>query len=589
MTADRARPRIDWGVCLLLALVTFIAFLPALQNDFVNWDDDRNFLDNPDYRGLGPAQLKWMWTTTHMGHYMPLTWMTLGLDYRLWGLDASGYHLTSLLLHVANVVLFYFLAVRLLRTATPSRAGEGELGLRLAGALAALLFGVHPLRVESVAWVTERRDVVSGLFYLSAILAYLRACEPAAERETGQERWYWGALGLFALALLSKSMVVTLPLILLLLDVYPLRRLGGGPGRWVGRAVWRVWLEKVPFLVLGLIGGVLAVLRGISGQLLASTETVGLWKRAAITSYGLAFYVWKMVTPVNLSPLYELVPDRGDPRAWSFLLTGAAVLTTTLVFVLFRRRYPALLATWVAYAVTLFPVSGLLQNGPQIAADRFTYLSCLAWAILGGGGALACWRSWAHWPGRKAPALAMAGVAVLAIVALGFLTWKQVQVWRDPVTLWTHAVATNPGPMAHENLGVALAEVGDLPEAVGHFEEALRLNPDSHIAHIDWGVVSARQGKADEAIRHFRQALRLKPDYDVAHGNLGLALMNQGEIPEAIEHLQLAVRINPNNGKARDNLAKALALKPKPIEPRLEPANGDPAQPRSMTAVTPSP
>src|SRR5437870_1038242 len=216
----------SWLVPVLIALVTFTAFLPTLHNQFVNWDDSKNFLDNPHYRGLAWTHLRWMWTT-HLGHYIPLTWMTLGVDYLLWGLNPFGYHLTSLLLHAANAVVFFFVVHRILTLALPSPSERGH-ALAAAAGFAALVFAIHPLRVESVAWVTERRDVLSGLFYLSAILMYLRACERGA-RGRG---WYWLSVAVFVGALLSKSMVVNLPIVLLILDVYPLRRLGGFVGWW---------------------------------------------------------------------------------------------------------------------------------------------------------------------------------------------------------------------------------------------------------------------------------------------------------------------------------------------------------------------
>src|SRR6059036_1939464 len=217
-----------WLVPVLVALVTFAAFLPALQNQFVNFDDDKNFLDNPHYRGLAWTHLRWMWTT-HQGHYIPLTWMTLGLDYLLWGMNPFGYHLTSLLLHAANAVAFFFVVRRILKRALPGPSERGH-ALAVSAGFAALVFAIHPLRVESVAWATERRDVLSGLFYLVTILVYLQACGRA---EPGRG-WYWLSVALFACALLSKSMVVNLPVVLLLLDVYPLRRLGGSIGSWSG-------------------------------------------------------------------------------------------------------------------------------------------------------------------------------------------------------------------------------------------------------------------------------------------------------------------------------------------------------------------
>src|SRR2546429_5681559 len=236
MGLTSAQRWVRWLAPLLVALFTFAAFLRALQNQFVNWDDKDNFLDNPHYRGLGWTHLRWMWTT-HLGHYIPLTWMTLGLDYLLWGMNPVGYHLTSLLLHAANAVLFFSLVRRVLTLARPS-AAERDHALVVSAGFAAIVFAIHPLRVESVAWVTERRDVLSGLFYLLTILEYLRACEP----EKRGHWWYWLSVVTFVCALLSKSMAASLPVVLLILDVYPLRRLGGAIGWW-SEPARRVYVE----------------------------------------------------------------------------------------------------------------------------------------------------------------------------------------------------------------------------------------------------------------------------------------------------------------------------------------------------------
>src|SRR5437870_63237 len=280
-----------WLVPVLIALVTVAAFLPALQNQFVSWDDAENFLDNPHYRGLGWSQLHWMWTT-HRGHYIPLTWMTLGLDYLLWGMNPVGYHLTNLLLHAANAGVFFFVVRRLLTRALPSPSERGH-ALAVAAGFAALVFAIHPLRVESVAWATERRDVLSGLFYLLTILAYLRASE-RGERGRGG---YWAAVGMFACALLSKSMAVNLPVVLLILDVYPLRRLGGVIGWWSAPAR-RVYVEKIPFVLLAAAASAIAVMAQSSVRAAVSLAQLSAPGRLAVSAYGLSFYLWKTVAPV---------------------------------------------------------------------------------------------------------------------------------------------------------------------------------------------------------------------------------------------------------------------------------------------------
>src|SRR2546427_7291002 len=365
-------------VPVLVALVTFAAFLPALQNQFVSFDDDKNFLDNPHYRGLAWTHLRWMWTT-HLGHYIPLTWMTLGLDYLLWGMNPVGYHLTSLLLHAANAVVFFFVVRRLLTRALPSPSERGH-ALAVSAGFAALVFAIHPLRVESVAWATERRDVLSGLFYLLTILMYLRACERGARGR----RWYWLSVAVFGCALLSKSMVVNLPVVLLILDVYPLRRLGGAIGWW-SEPARRVYVEKIPFVLLAAAASAVALMAQLSKSAIVSVVQLSGLGRLAVSMYGLSFYLWKTGAPVNLSPLYEL-PPTVNPWAPPVLLSYGLVLAITAIVLALRRRVPGLPAAWVAYIVVLLPVLGIFQSGPQIAADRYTYLAGLGWAILAGAG-----------------------------------------------------------------------------------------------------------------------------------------------------------------------------------------------------------
>ncbi len=488
-----------WLVPALIALVTFAAFLPVLQNQFVDWDDQRNFLDNHHYRGLGWTHLRWMWTT-HLGHYIPLTWMTLGLDYLLWGMNPVGYHLTNLLLHAANAVVFFFVVRRLLTRALSSPSERGH-ALALSAGFASLVFAIHPLRVESVAWATERRDVLSGLFYLLTILMYLRA----REREERGRGWYWLSVAVFVLALLSKSMVVNLPIVLLILDVYPLRRLGGAVGWWSAPAR-RVYVEKIPFVLLAAVASAVALMAQLSHDTMVSVVQLSGLGRLAVSMYGLSFYLWKTVAPVNLSPLYEL-PPTVNPWAPPFLLSYGLVLAITAIVLAFRRRVPGLPAAWVAYIVVLLPVLGIFQSGPQIAADRYTYLAGLGWAILAGAGLLSCWRSSRRSKTGTPATWLLTGIALCVVVGLGVLTWSQAKVWRDSERLWAHTLA---------------------------------IDPDSPLAQNNFGYELYRQGKLAEAIEHYRQALQIKPDYALTHTNLGLALIRQGKLAEAFEHLQQA-------------------------------------------------
>jgi len=558
----RALPQrwVSWRIPVLIVLVTSAAFLPALQNQFLRWDDHKNFLGNPHYRGLGWMHLRWMWTT-HLGHYIPLTWMTLGLDYVLWGMNPLGYHLTNLLLHAANAVVFYFVAFRILGLGLPDPGDRRQADLVLSAGFAALVFAIHPLRVESVAWVTERRDVLSGLFYLSAILIYLRTCE-RGERGRG---WYWAAVGLFACALLSKSMVVNLPIVLLILDVYPLRRLGGATGWW-SEPARRVYVEKIPFVLLATAAAAIAVMAQLSVHAAASLAQLSVPGRVAVSAYGLSFYLWKMVVPLNLSPLYPLSPIV-NPWAMPFVLSYTMVLAITAIALALRRRVPGLPAAWSAYVVVLLPVLGIFQSGPQIAADRYTYLASLGWAILAGACLLFCWRISRTSTTGTPTTLPIAGVAICVVAGLGVLTWNQVHIWHDSERLWTYTVAIHPNSsLAQFSLGIVLSAQGKPTEAIEHFQKGLQLRPDEPSAHTNLGVALIQQGKLADAIEHFRQAVRIYPDDALAHTNWGSALIDLGKPSEAIEHFQQALRIHPDDALAHTNWGSALIDLGKPSE-----------------------
>src|SRR3989475_6017836 len=533
-----------WLLPVLIALVTVVPFLPTLDNQFVNWDDDKNLLKNPHYRGLGWSQLRWMWTAFHLGHYIPLTWMTFGVDYLLWGMNPLGYLLTNLLLHAANAVVFFFVVRRLLARALPSPSEHGY-ARAVSFGVAALVFAIHPLRVESVAWVTERRDVLSGLFYLVAILLYLRACERGA-RGRG---WYWLSVAAFVGALLSKSMVVNLPVVLLILDVYPLRRLGGSLGWW-SEPARRIYVEKIPFVLLAAAASAIAVMSLFSIHAAASLAQLGVPSRLAISAYGLCFYLWKMILPVNLSPIYEL-PRTVSPWAMPFILSfGLAVAITAIVLTL-RRRVLGLPAASLAYLVVLLPVLGIFQNGSQIAPGRYTFPAGLGWAILAGAGLLSSW--------SRLPFL-LIGLGVIIPVGLGTLTWNQVHVWHDSKTLWAHALAIDPNSsVAHYNLGGALGQQGKLADAIHHYQRALQITPGDADAQTNWGGALAQQGKLAEATEHYQQALRIQPDHAAGHNNWGAALTRQGNLAEAIEHYRQAVNIKPDYADAHYNLGGALA------------------------------
>jgi Flp pilus assembly protein TadD len=563
-----------------VAAITVAVFAPALWYGFVQWDDDRNLLTNPHYRGLGWAQVRWAFTSAVMGHWIPVTWLTFSLDHALWGMNAFGYHLTHLLLHAANAVLFYVLALRLFRLVLTT---AGESAMRLGAIVAALFFAVHPLRVESVAWVTERRDVLSAFFYLLTVLAYLKACEAYGP---SRRRWLLASIGAYAFGLLSKSLIMSLPLVLLVLDVYPLRRI---EGRWR-----QVLAEKLPYLGLAIVAAAISVSVVIAKVGLTSTVAYPPAARVAMAFYSLGFYPWKTLLPVGLSPMYEL-PARVALTNPRFLVSALAVVGLTTGLVLVRRRWPAPLAVGVVYGLTLAPVSGIVHNGPQLVADRYSYLSCLGLAVLLGAGVAAVTSRPAQTARPVRVGLVLA--ALMWIIELAALTQEQLPVWRDTEEIWRRSLEVDPdcafchgqwgallgnrgefGPaIAHfervvalrpdrvrhrGNLGLALLKAGRPAEAAAQFERMLEVEPTDVDTRNRLGLALAQQGQLAEASREFRRAVADNPQHAGALTNLGLSLLNLGRPAEAIPHLERALTLDPASALPRDGLARARSATP---------------------------
>jgi Flp pilus assembly protein TadD len=502
-----------------------------------------------------------MFSTFHSGHYQPLSWITFALDYLIWGMEPFGYHLTNLVLHAANAALFYLLALRLLSLASSRPPAAMDLGLRIAAGFAAFFFSIHPLRVESVAWATERRDVLSGLFFLVTILCYLQAVTHSDDRSR-QARWRNNALIAYGLSLLSKASGVTLPVALLVLDVYPLRRLGGGPGMWCGPLVRRVWWEKVPFFLFAAGAAVIAPLAQSEAGAVAALRVHGVVARLAQSLYGLAFYLWKTILPTDLSPFYE-VPRNLDPFAWPFVLSGAIVVTITIGLLVLRHRSPAGLASWICYVAIVAPVLGFVQSGRQMVADRYSYLSCLPWAILLGGGLYYLWKQNVGERGDRKSFLFTTAAAVI-LVTLGVLTWRQVEIWHDSDRLWNHVLAITDRSIfrsgtAHHFVARVFAERGDLDRAIEHLRISINIEPTDSATYMDLGAALAKRGQINEAIKNFSDALALNPTLSLAHYNLANALAVQGHFQDAAAHLEEALKLKPNYAEAYATLGKLFA------------------------------
>ena len=524
----------------LVFLITVTVFLPALRGEFLNWDDSVNFVANPYYRGLSWPQIKWMLGATLMGHYIPVTWLSFGLNYALGGMNPWGYHVGNLVLHAGNATLVYLIARRLLAAALGggSQSGHTAGPLVMAGAFAALVWGVHPLRVESVAWITERRDVLCGLFFLVAVLAYLKGLERG-----GDLRPSWRALSLaaFAAALLSKAAAMPLPAVLLLLDAYPLRRWGAG---------WRrLAVEKLPYAILAAATAVVALIALPRGAGVTSYESYGPISRVGMVAYSFMFYPIKFIVPVRLSPMYEL-PARVDLGSWPFLPALLGVAGVTAGLVLWRTRWPGGLAAWTYSALMVLPVSGVVHAGSQLVNDRYSYLSGIGFAVLAAAGVLGVLRLRERGRATMTTVSVLGAGAALVVVTLGFAAWTQTQVWRDSETLWRWAVEMDPAcSLCHGNLGSAIttAELGRarLDEAEAHLRRAIELRPDNPIPYFNLGTLLSVRTRYAEAETAFRSYLELLPGSPAGLGRLGLLYLLQGRIEDAVPLLQRARGLTP--------------------------------------------
>jgi tetratricopeptide (TPR) repeat protein len=545
-----------WWLAVPLVLAVMLAFYPVLANSFVNWDDDRNFIHNPHFRGLGWAQLHWAWTTELLGVYQPVSWMLLEVEYAIWGLVPAGYHLASVLMHAGNCVLLFALARMMQRRCWPGLYARAPGIAGLCAAFAVALFAVHPLRVEAVAWASCQPYLPCAFFYLLAVISYLRAFTPAPAGGARRLGWLTASLVCFALALLSKAVAVSLPFVLLILDVYPLRRLAGARGGWRG-AARGVCFEKLPFLLAAVGFMFVAVAAKRETAVLEVVPRPLAMTQLAQAAYGVWFYLWKTVAPGRLIAYYALPA----PATWyvlSFLARVLAILAATAIAIRVRRRWPGLTAAWAAYLVILAPNLGLVQISEQIAADRYCYVPMMA-VTIGIAAAPLLTRSVASLGKSRAAALASAGVVLVCGLAL--LSMAQCRTWESSLALWTHAnrVAAGRSARIQNFLGLAIAGQGRIDEAKAHFLSAIALQPSYADPHNNLGAVFGEQGRLDEAAFEFAQTIRIHPNDRDAHNNLGTVLLKRGELAAGIAEYAASLRLDPDYEGARNNLESAAA------------------------------
>ena len=559
--SDGKRPKqtpslLLWLPPLCVAVLTLLVFLPALQNGFV-WDDEATVEENFGYRGLGWSRLRWMFTTFLMGHYQPLSWVTLGFDYLVWGMNPFGYHLTNMILHAANAVFFYFITRRLLSIAFSMPGDEAPWRLDLSSAFAALLFAIHPLRVESVAWVTERRDVLSGFFFLWTIYCYLRAALIAEPRS--HRRWLAGALVVYTLSLLSKASAMTLPVVLLLLDIYPLRRLHGGLSAWYKPPLRKVLWEKLPFLALALLFAATALFAQHTTKTLKSVDEYDVTSRIAQALYGLFFYPWKTFLPTDLSVLYELPTNTDSWFLMVAITAGGAVIAISLALFFLRHRYPSIVIAGLYYVAMIAPVLGIVQSGPQLVADRYSYFSCMGWAVLSGAAARYVWGLWQQGSLSRTKFSLLGVTAAGLLLALGILTWRQTQFWHDSERLWNHALTIDPNSIsAYINLGGEMRIQGKTDVAIRYYSKAASLRRNVALPYWNLGDLFMQRGELDEAARSYRKVLDIDPKSVRGYQGLAAVFAKQGRYEESVALYFKALAAEPNNARVHNDFGGLL-------------------------------
>ncbi len=537
-------------VCIFLAAIVWITFGQTLRHDFINYDDNEYVYENPKITaGLTLSGIGWAFTHVHADNWHPLTTISHMLDCQLYGLHPWGHHLTNILLHATAAILLFLALRKLTGTIWPS-------------AFVAAIFAIHPLRVESVAWVSERKDVLSGVFFmltLWAYAAYARSDRPSPVR-------YLTVVVLFALGLMCKPTLVTLPFVLLLLDYWPLGRLTTlSLNSKVPRAARKhqlfthsfqyLLLEKIPLLVLSAASCLATILA--QKKVLEENLNLTFPERAgnAVVSY--VAYLGEMIYPTRLV-VFHPYPE-GNLQVPQAILSLLVLLLLSVIFFLWRRKYPFLLVGWLWYLGTLVPMIGLVQVGVQARADRYTYLSQIGLSIVVTWGVMELLARWRR--GREVVVVA----ALFIVATLVAVSFNQTSHWRNSTTFWRYAIDIAPDNyIAHNNLGNVLLKEGKLDEAITHFQEALRIKANDIKAHYNLGNCYLLKNEMYRAIQQYQEALKLSPNLIGARNNLAVALWQSEQAEQAIAQWEETLRIEPDNIDARNNLAWILATSSNP-------------------------
>ncbi len=523
------------SICLLL--LTLGVYYQVRHHDFVGFDDNLYVYENSNVRqGLTKAGIRWAFTTFHAYNWHPVTWLSHMLDVQLFGLDAGRHHLSSLFLHAANGLLLLFIFTNMT-------------GCLWRSALVAALFALHPLHVESVAWIAERKDALSTFFGLLAVASYGHYTRQPTVKK------YLGVVFFFVLGLMAKPMLVTLPFVLLLLDFWPMGRLSAATSGGFGKAIrggTALMREKAPLFFIAALSILVTLVAQKSGGALKPLDALSLGERIGNALVSYIAYSGKMVWPIKLAVFY---PHAGMPPSWKIAGAGLLLIGMTVLAIRWIEKRPYVAVGWFWYLGTLIPVIGIVQVGNQAMADRYTYIPLIGLYII------AAWGLGEWVQKRRRLMFWLVAATVICLTAFAVATWKQAGHWKNTTTLFRHALAVTSGNhLAHYNLGIALDKQGRLDQAAVEFEHVLRLRPDDYRAHTSLGAIFAKQGHPDKAARHFSAALRIQPDFAPAHFNLGNSLAAQGEFGRAIEHYRRALSSDPEAFETHVSLGAALLL-----------------------------
>lgn len=526
-------------ISVALATLTAIVFAPVVGYSFINYDDGAYVTENPHVlSGLSRANVAWAFSfgsSEATSNWHPLTWLSLMADVTLFGVNAPRMHLVNLIIHILNAWLLFAILTNMTQAHWPS-------------AFVAAVFAIHPLHVESVAWISERKDVLSTFFVLLAIISYLRAINGP------KIRWHVIAIIFYILSLLSKQMYVTLPFLLLLIDFWPLGRVREGAGDVESDrrpTTMSLIIEKLPYLVLAILFSAIAFVGQRHGGAVGSFEEFTATQRCLNSLVSYVDYLWQTILPVNLAVFYPY--PNGNP--WGKGIFALAILAAITVFLVrMRARQPHLIMGWLWYIGTLVPVIGLVQIGRQRMADRYMYFPMIGLLI----GLTWMATKWANGQPHRVSVLRV--VAALIVVGFALIARIQASYWQDSATLFTHSAKVAESSLAYTKLGYERAQLGEFAAAAYLFHRALVLDPEYVAAHTSLGNTSLAEGNPQEAIRHFRKAVELDPDHAEAHYNLGIIYSMQGKPRRAVEHYQNALRVDPDNADVHANLGIAFLM-----------------------------